>query len=97
MPLIPTNDESENSYRRSKEQEYYLAFFISEKIMMNSVPHAYPGSMAEVNWNQQIDHLVLRDWTRDEITESLDGLDGFLTKKFNGFQRFSIVFHSSES
>ena len=86
MPLIPTNDESENSYRRSKEQEYYLAFFISEKIMMNSVPHAYPGSMAEVNWNQQIDHLVLRDWTRDEITESLDGLDGFLTKKLNGFQ-----------
>ena len=42
--------------------------------------------MAEVNWNQQIDHLVLRDWTRDEITESLDGLDGFLTKKLNGFQ-----------
>ena len=86
MPQIPTEDESENSYRRSKEQEYYLAFFISEKMMMNSVPLAYPGSMAEVNWNQQIDHLVLRDWTRDEITESLDGLDGFLTKKLNGFQ-----------
>ena len=86
MPQIPTEDESENSYRRSKEQEYYLAFFISEKMMMNSVPLAYPGSMAEVNWNQQIDHLVLRDWTRDEITESLDGLDGFLTKELNGFQ-----------
>ena len=86
MPVIPTDDESENSYKRSIEQEYYLAFFISEKIMMNSVPLAYPDSMAEVNWNQQIDHLVLRDWTKDEIMDSLDGLDGFLTKQLNGFQ-----------
>jgi len=86
MPLIPTNDESESSYKTSLKQKYYLAFFVSEKIMMNSVPLAYPDSMVEVNWHQQMDHRVLREWTRDEIIDSLHNLDGFLTKELNGFQ-----------
>ena len=86
MPVIPKEEGSEVPENWWEDQTYYLAFFISEEAMMNSIPLAYPGSMVEARWDQQIDNLILREWTRAEIVSSIDGLDGLLTKEIPGFQ-----------
>ena len=86
MPVIPKDEGSEVSDQWWEDQKYYLAFFISEEAMMNSIPLAYPGSMVEARWDQQINNLILREWTRAEITSSIDGLDGLLAKQIPGFQ-----------
>ena len=86
MPVIPKDEGSEVSDKWWEDQKYYLAFFISEEAMMNSIPLAYPGSMVEARWDQQINNLILREWTRAEIVSSIDGLDGLLTKRIPGFQ-----------
>ncbi len=86
MPVIPKDEGSAVSDKWWEDQKYYLAFFISEEAMMNSIPLAYPGSMVEARWDQQINNLILREWTRAEIASSIDGLDGLLAKQIPGFQ-----------
>ena len=86
IPVIPKDEGSEVPDKWWEDQKYYLALFISEESMMNSIPLAYPGAMVEARWNQQINNLNLREWTRVEISSSVDGLDGLLTKQIPGFQ-----------